>query len=109
MNFQAGLPMEVRGQVGLHIANNCLTSFNSKQLEEVRCQNSSSTIMIKRSCFVSSMQELILPVFRDILLVCEKEGLLGGTSPDEVRYATGDYGPFFEPGSGDVWTWGSPP
>jgi len=30
--------------------------------------------------FVSSMQELILSVFRDILLVCEKEGLLGGTS-----------------------------
>jgi hypothetical protein len=26
------------------------------------------------------MQDLILPVFRDILLVCEKEGLLGGTS-----------------------------
>jgi len=30
--------------------------------------------------FVSSMQDLILSVFRDILLVCEKEGLLGGTS-----------------------------
>jgi transposase len=30
--------------------------------------------------FVSSMQDLILIVFRDILLVCEKEGLLGGTS-----------------------------
>ncbi len=30
--------------------------------------------------FVSSMQDLILTVFRDILLVCEKEGLLGGTS-----------------------------
>jgi len=30
--------------------------------------------------FVSSMQDLILEVFRDILLVCEKEGLLGGTS-----------------------------
>jgi transposase len=30
--------------------------------------------------FVSSMQDLILPVFREILLVCEKEGLLGGTS-----------------------------
>ena len=30
--------------------------------------------------FVSSMQELIIAVFRDILLVCEKEGLLGGTS-----------------------------
>jgi len=30
--------------------------------------------------FVSSMHDLILAVFRDILLVCEKEGLLGGTS-----------------------------
>lgn len=30
--------------------------------------------------FVSSMQDLILTVFCDILLVCEKEGLLGGTS-----------------------------
>jgi transposase len=30
--------------------------------------------------FVSSMQDLILTVFRDILLVCEKEELLGGTS-----------------------------
>ena len=30
--------------------------------------------------FVSSMQDLIRVVFRDILLVCEKEGLLGGTS-----------------------------
>ena len=30
--------------------------------------------------FVSSMQDLIINVFRDILLVCEKEDLLGGTS-----------------------------
>jgi transposase len=30
--------------------------------------------------FVCSMQDLILTVFRDILLICEKEGLLGGTS-----------------------------
>jgi transposase/IS5 family transposase len=29
--------------------------------------------------FVSSMREEILPLFRDILLVCEEEGLLGGT------------------------------
>jgi len=28
---------------------------------------------------VSSMREEILPLFRDVLLVCEKEGLLGGT------------------------------
>ena len=31
--------------------------------------------------FVSSMQDLILTVFRDILLVCEKEGLLGAGCP----------------------------
>lgn len=29
--------------------------------------------------FVSSMKDDILPLFRDVLLVCEKEGLLGGT------------------------------
>ena len=29
--------------------------------------------------FVSSMREEILPLFRDVLLVCEEEGLLGGT------------------------------
>jgi len=29
--------------------------------------------------FVSSMKDEILPLFRDILLVCEEEGLLGGT------------------------------
>lgn len=30
--------------------------------------------------FVSSMQDEIIRIFRDILLICEKEGLLGGTS-----------------------------
>jgi transposase len=30
--------------------------------------------------FVSSMHDYILPLFRDILLVCEKENLLGGTT-----------------------------
>jgi transposase len=29
--------------------------------------------------FVSSMEEEIKPIFRDVLLVCEEEGLLGGT------------------------------
>ena len=29
--------------------------------------------------FVSSMKGEILPLFRDVLLVCEEEGLLGGT------------------------------
>jgi transposase len=29
--------------------------------------------------FVSSMRDEILPLFRDVLLVCEEEGLLGGT------------------------------
>jgi transposase len=29
--------------------------------------------------FVSSMRDEILPIFRDVLLVCEEEGLLGGT------------------------------
>jgi hypothetical protein len=28
---------------------------------------------------VSSMEEEIKPIFRDVLLVCEEEGLLGGT------------------------------
>jgi transposase len=31
------------------------------------------------AAFVSSMQEEILPLFRDVLLVCEESGLLGGT------------------------------
>ena len=31
------------------------------------------------AAFVSSMNKEILPLFRDILLVCEEEGLLGGT------------------------------
>jgi transposase len=31
------------------------------------------------AAFVSSMREEILPLFRDVLLVCEEEGLLGGT------------------------------
>ena len=31
------------------------------------------------AAFVSSMKSEILPLFRDVLLVCEEEGLLGGT------------------------------
>ncbi len=31
------------------------------------------------AAFVSSMKDEILPLFRDILLVCDEEGLLGGT------------------------------
>jgi transposase len=31
------------------------------------------------AAFVPSMQEEIVPLFRDVLLVCEEEGLLGGT------------------------------
>jgi transposase len=31
------------------------------------------------AAFVSSMKEEILPLFRDILLVCEQENLLGGS------------------------------
>ena len=31
------------------------------------------------SAFVSSMKDEILPLFRDILLVCDEQGLLGGT------------------------------
>jgi transposase len=31
------------------------------------------------AAFVSSMRDEILPMFRDVLLVCEEEGLLGGT------------------------------
>jgi len=31
------------------------------------------------AAFVSTMKEQVLPLFRDVLLVCEQEGLLGGT------------------------------
>ena len=31
------------------------------------------------AAFVSSMKDEILPLFRDILLVCDQENLLGGT------------------------------
>ena len=31
------------------------------------------------AAFVSSMKEEIKPMFRDVLMVCEEEGLLGGT------------------------------
>jgi hypothetical protein len=31
------------------------------------------------AAFVSSMKDEILPLFRDVLLVCEEKSLLGGT------------------------------
>jgi hypothetical protein len=60
---------------------------SSRKIERACCENVTfmalsgnqrpdhSTI----AAFVSSMKEEILPLFRDILLVCEQENLLGGT------------------------------
>ena len=61
--------------------------ISSRQIERVCCEN---VIFMAMSCdqrpdhstiasFVSSMKDQIKPLFRDILLVCEQEGLLGGT------------------------------
>ena len=59
----------------------------SRQIERACCENVTfmalsgnqrpdhSTIAI----FVSSMKDQILPLFCDILLICEQENLLGGT------------------------------
>ena len=61
--------------------------ISSRRIERACCENVTfmalsgnqrpdhSTI----AAFVSSMKEEILPLFRDILLVCEQEHLLGGT------------------------------
>ena len=60
---------------------------SSRQIERACCEN---VIFMAMSCnqrpdhstissFVSSMKDQIKPLFRDILLVCEQEGLLGGT------------------------------
>ena len=61
--------------------------ISSRKIERACCENVTfmalsgnqrpdhSTI----AAFVSSMKEEILPLFRDILLVCEQENLLGGT------------------------------
>jgi transposase len=61
--------------------------ISSRQIERSCCEN---VTFIAMSCnqrpdhstiatFVSSMKEQIKPLFRDVLLVCEQEGLLGGT------------------------------
>ena len=61
--------------------------LSSRKIERARCENVTFMAM---SCnqrpnhstiasFVSSMKDEILPLFRDILLVCEEEELLGGT------------------------------
>ena len=61
--------------------------LTSRKIERACCENVTfmalsgnqrpdhSTI----AAFVTSMQDQILPLFRDILLVCEQENLLGGT------------------------------
>ncbi len=61
--------------------------ISSRQVERACCEN---VTFMAISCnqrpdhstvaaFVSSMKDQILPLFRDILLVCEQEDLLGGT------------------------------
>jgi len=61
--------------------------ITSRQIERACCEN---VTFIAMSCnqrpdhstiatFVSSMKDQIKPLFRDILLVCEQENLLGGT------------------------------
>ncbi|MGI9570672.1 MAG: transposase, partial [Desulfobulbia bacterium] len=61
--------------------------ISSRQIERACCEN---VIFMAMSCnqqpdhstiasFVSSMKDQIKPLFRDILLVCEQENLLGGT------------------------------
>jgi transposase len=60
---------------------------SSRWIERACCEN---VVFMALSCnqrpdhstiasFVSSMKDQIKPLFRDILLVCEQEGLLGGT------------------------------
>ncbi len=60
---------------------------SSRQIERACCEN---VLFMAMSCnqrpdhstiapFVSSMKDQILPLFCDILLVCEQENLLGGT------------------------------
>jgi len=62
--------------------------LNSSRRIEQACRE--NVIFIAMSCgqrpdhstisaFVSSMKDEILPLFRDILLVCDEQGLLGGT------------------------------
>ena len=60
---------------------------SSRQIERACCEN---VVFMAMSCnqrpdhstiasFVSSMKDQIKPLFTDILLVCEQEGLLGGS------------------------------
>jgi transposase len=60
---------------------------SSRQIERACCEN---VLFMAMSCnqrpdhstiasFVSSMKDQITPLFRDILLVCDQEGLLGGS------------------------------
>jgi transposase len=60
---------------------------SSRQIERACCEN---VVFMALSCnqrpdhstiasFVSSMKDQIKPLFRDILLVCDQEHLLGGT------------------------------
>ena len=61
--------------------------ISSRQIERACCEN---VTFMGMSCnqrpdhstiapFVSSMKDQIKPLFRDVLLVCEHEGLRGGT------------------------------
>jgi transposase len=61
--------------------------ISSRQIERACCEN---VLFMALSCnqrpdhstiaaFVSSMEDQIKPLFTDILLVCDQEGLLGGT------------------------------
>jgi transposase len=60
---------------------------SSRDIERACCEN---VLFMAMSCnqrpdhstiapFVSSMKDQIMPLFRDILLVCDQEGLLGGS------------------------------
>ena len=72
--------------------------ISSRAIERTCCEN---VLFMAMSCnqrpdhstiaaFVSSMQDQILPLFCDILLVCEQENLLGGTffALDGVKLAS---------------------
>ncbi len=61
--------------------------ISSRKIEQVCCEN---IVFMALACgqqpdhstiaaFVSSMQDQILPLFTDVLLICEEEKLLGGT------------------------------
>ena len=61
--------------------------ISSRQIERACCEN---VLFMAMSCnqrpdhstiapFVSSMKDQIKPLFRDIMLVCDQEGLLGGS------------------------------